>query len=61
MSVSKSLHRIEESVVREEVQAAGFRLAGSGDFLRNPADPRDVVVFKNPVRNDEFLLRFVKP
>ena len=61
VSVSKSLHRIEESVVREEVQAAGFRLAGSGDFLRNPADPRDVVVFKNPVRNDEFLLRFVKP
>jgi len=61
VSVAKSLHRIEERVVREEVEAAGFRLAASGDFLRNPADPRDVVVFKNTVRNDEFVLRFVKP
>jgi predicted methyltransferase len=61
VSVAKSLHRIEESVVREEVQAAGFRFVGSGDFLRNPADPRDVTVFKNPVRNDEFVLKFVKP
>jgi predicted methyltransferase len=61
VSVSKSLHRIEERVVREEVQAAGFRLAGTGDFLRNPDDPREVSVFKNSVRNDEFVLKFVKP
>ena len=61
VSVAKSLHRIEESVVRDEVQAAGFRLAGSADFLRNPADSRDVSVFKNTVRNDEFVLKFVKP
>jgi predicted methyltransferase len=61
VSVAKSLHRIEERVVREEVEAAGFRLVASGDFLRNPADPRDVTVFKNPVRNDEFVLKFVKP
>ena len=61
VSVAKSLHRIEERVVREEVEAAGFRLSASGDFLRNPADPRDAVVFKNTVRNDEFVLRFVKP
>ncbi len=27
--------------MRREVEAAGFRLAGEGDFLRNPADPRD--------------------
>ena len=61
VSVAKSLHRIEESIVRDEVQAAGFRLAGSANFLRNPADPRDVPVFKNTVRNDEFILKFVKP
>ena len=61
VSVAKSLHRIEERVVREEVEAAGFRFAASGDFLRNPADPRDAPVFKNAVRNDEFVLKFVKP
>jgi predicted methyltransferase len=59
--VTKSLHRIEESVVRREVEAAGFRYAGSADFLRNPDDPRDAMVFKNPVTNDEFVLKFVKP
>jgi predicted methyltransferase len=59
--VTKSLHRIEESVVRKEVEAAGFRLVESGDFLRNPDDPRDVPVSKNPVRNDEFVLKFRKP
>src|SRR5688500_7343847 len=60
-TVTKSLHRIEESIVRQEVQAAGFRLVESGDFLRNPADPRDVPVSKNTVRNDEFVLKFRKP
>jgi predicted methyltransferase len=61
VSVAKTLHRIEESVVRQEVEAAGFRLAAVGDFLRNPDDPRDTPVFKNPVKNDEFVLKFVKP
>lgn len=61
LDTTKTLHRIDEAVVRKEVEAAGFRLAGSGVFLRNPDDPRDVPVFKNPVRNDEFVLKFVKP
>ena len=61
VNVTKSLHRIEERVVREEVEAAGFRLVESGDFLRNPDDPRDASVFKNTVRNDEFVLKFMKP
>jgi predicted methyltransferase len=38
---AKTLHRIDEAVVRSEVGAAGFQLAGEGDFLRNPADARD--------------------
>ncbi|MEK6591616.1 MAG: methyltransferase domain-containing protein [Pseudomonadota bacterium] len=59
--VVKSLHRIEESVLRREVEAAGFKLAAEADFLRNPADPRDASVFKPRVPNDEFVLKFVKP
>jgi len=61
VGVAKSLHRIEESIVRQEVQAAGFKLVDSASFLRNPDDPRDVPVSKNPVRNDEFVLKFVRP
>jgi predicted methyltransferase len=60
-SVTKTLHRIEEAVVRKEVEAAGFRLVTTGSFLRSAGDPRDVPVFKNPVANDEFVLKFVKP
>jgi predicted methyltransferase len=60
-TVTKSLHRIEEIVVRKEISAAGFKLVDSADFLRNPADRRDVTVFKNTVANDEFVLKFVKP
>jgi predicted methyltransferase len=61
VSESKSLHRIEESLVRKEVEAAGFKLIDTGDFLRNPDDPRTAPVFKNPTRNDEFVLKFRKP
>lgn len=57
----KSLHRIDEKVVRAEVEAAGFRLADEADFLRNPDDPRDASVFKPKIPNDEFVLKFVKP
>jgi len=59
--MAKSLHRIEESVLRREIEAAGFRLVEEADFLRNPADLRDTVVFKPQTPVDEFVLRFVKP
>jgi predicted methyltransferase len=40
-AVGHSLHRIEESVVRSEVEAAGFKLVGEGDFWRHSEDTRD--------------------
>jgi predicted methyltransferase len=40
-SAAESFHRIDEAVVRSEVSAAGFELAGTADFLRNPQDTRD--------------------
>jgi predicted methyltransferase len=60
-AVGKSLHRIEESVLRQEVEAAGFKLVSEGDFLRHPEDPRDVPVFRPQVPVDEFVLKFEKP
>jgi predicted methyltransferase len=60
-SQARTLHRVEESVVRADAEAAGFRLVGEGNFLRNPADKRDVTVFKSPVPVDEFVLKFQKP
>ena len=58
---TKTLHRIEESVVRREVEAAGFKFVAEGGFLRNPDDPRDAPVFKPKVPNDEFVLKFTRP
>lgn len=58
---SGTLHRVEEALVVREVEAAGLRLAASGDFLRNPADPRDRNTPEPPMPKDEFVLRFVKP
>ena len=60
-SVGKTFHRIEESVLRKEVEAAGFKLVAEGDFLRHPEDKRDVIVFRAPTPVDEFVLKYQKP
>ena len=61
VNAAKSLHRIEESVVRRELEAAGFRFVAEGRFLRNPGDPRSEPVAKPKVPNDEFVLKYRKP
>ena len=61
ISEAGTLHRIEEVFLRREVEAAGFRLAAQGDFLRNPDDPRDKNTPDPPQPKDEFVLKFAKP
>ena len=61
ISESGTLHRVEEAFVIQEVLAAGFRLVGEGNFLRNPQDPRDRETPEPPQPKDEFVLKFVKP
>jgi predicted methyltransferase len=61
ISEASTLHRIEETFLRREVEAAGFKLAAEGMFLRNPADPRDREEPEPPMPKDEFVLKFVKP
>jgi predicted methyltransferase len=62
----RTLHRIEESVVRNEVERAGFRLAATADFLRHPEDERDWNASPGAAgarrgTSDRFVLLFVKP
>jgi predicted methyltransferase len=61
--VTDTLHRIEESVVRREVEAAGFKLDTESTVLANPADPRTAKVFDKSIRGhtDQFILKFRKP
>jgi predicted methyltransferase len=61
ISESGTLHRVEEAFLRQEVEAAGFKLAAEGNFLRNPNDPRDKNTPDPPMPKDEFFLKFVKP
>jgi predicted methyltransferase len=60
-TVGKSLHRIEESTVRSEVKAAGFKLVAEGDFLRHSEDTRDFSMQPPTKPADEFVLKFQKP
>ena len=60
-NVAKTLHRIEESTLRQEIEAAGFKLAAEGDFLRHPEDPREAAVFRPQLPTDEFVLKYQRP
>ena len=60
-SVAKSLHRIEEATLRREIEAAGFKWIAEVDFLRNPGDTRDAIVFRPQAPVDEFVLKFERP
>ena len=61
VKVAKTFHRIEESTLRQEIEAAGFKLVSEGDFLKHPEDPRDAAVFRPAVPVDEFVLKYQNP
>jgi predicted methyltransferase len=63
---AKTLHRIEEKVVRAEIEKAGFRLRAEGSFLRHPSDTRDwnaspTAAGERRGTSDRFVLAFEKP
>ncbi|HVY89749.1 MAG TPA: hypothetical protein VG942_12820 [Hyphomonadaceae bacterium] len=61
--VTSKMHRIKEETVKAEVLAAGFKLIGSSDAVRDPADTRETPVFDSNIRGktDQFVLKFQKP
>jgi predicted methyltransferase len=65
-AVVQTLHRIEEHLVQTEIEAAGFTLERTNDFLRNPGDTRDWNASPRAAgaqrgTSDRFVLSFVKP
>jgi predicted methyltransferase len=61
LSVNKTLHRIEQATLRQEIEAAGFKFVAEGNFWRNPADTHDFPSYKPNMPVDNFVLKFVKP
>jgi predicted methyltransferase len=58
-----TLHRIDEAVVKQEVESVGFKLVAESDLLHNPDDDHTKRVFDPAIRGhtDQFLLVFRKP
>jgi predicted methyltransferase len=63
LTVADTQHRIDEAIVKKEVEAAGFKLVAEDKLLANPADPHDKLVFDPAIRGhtDQFVLKFQKP
>jgi len=61
ISIGKTLHRVDESMLRREVEAAGFKVVAEGNFWRNPADVRDFSTQQPTGPVDNFVLKFQKP
>jgi len=61
--VTDTLHRIEPSTVRREVEAAGFKFEAESAILANPEDPHTAGVFDPSIRGktDQFILKFRRP
>jgi len=61
--VTKTLHRIDPAVVKQEVTAAGFTFEGESTVLRNPTDDHTKAVFDPAIRGhtDQFVYKFRKP
>ena len=66
LSEVKTLHRIEESVLKAEVTKVGFQLASEGSFLKSPSDTLDWSTSPSTAgekrgTSDRFVLAFKKP
>jgi predicted methyltransferase len=56
----KTLHRIDESAVIEELTVAGFQLEAESADWNNPMDSREEHSTRLNIPSDRFALRFVK-
>jgi predicted methyltransferase len=62
-SVTSTLHRIDPGLVRQEVEAAGFKLVTASDLLKNPDDAHTLGSVDPAIRGntDRLVLVFRKP
>jgi predicted methyltransferase len=61
--ITKTVHRIDPAVVKQEVTAAGFKFEGESTVLRNASDDHTKGVFDPSLRGhtDQFIYKFRKP
>jgi predicted methyltransferase len=61
-TVTSTLHRIEPSQIKTEVEAAGFKLVETSEILKDPADDHSKNVFDPSIRGktDQIIFKFKK-
>ena len=58
---AEKLHRIDEKLVRADLEQAGFKLVSDASFLRNSNDARDWNADPRTHTQDRFVLKYKKP
>jgi predicted methyltransferase len=63
LAAADAVHRIEPSIIKSEVEAAGFKLETESPLLRASTDPHTASVFDPAIRGktDQAVLKFRKP
>ncbi len=61
VTTSKQFHRLDEAIEKREIEAAGFKFVGEGNFLRAPSDTHDFIIFGAKTPIDIYVLKFQKP
>jgi predicted methyltransferase len=61
VTTGKQFHRLDEAIEKQEIEAAGFKLVDEANFLRNPADTHDFIIFGAKIPIDIYVLKFQKP
>jgi predicted methyltransferase len=62
LAATTQFHRMDEDVAKAELTAAGFRLDGEGNLLRNPADNKAASNSETGhFDSDRFMLRMKRP
>ena len=63
LSAADAVHRLESSVARQEIEAAGFKLDAESAMLKDAADPHTANVFDPAIRGktDQWVMKFKKP
>jgi predicted methyltransferase len=61
LSMTESLHRIGENLIKSDMKKAGFLMDGMTDVLRNKKDNRTKAWGEFKGKQDRFAIRFKKP
>jgi predicted methyltransferase len=61
--VTETLHRMDEDIAKQEIEAAGFKLVAESNILTNPSDDNTKRVFEAGEHDhtDQMVLKFRKP